>query len=382
MTKKNTTIQSTENKEEKKEKKKRKIIESFKKNKDKREKKNIALLVFTIFSMGVLLIFSAYAWFSTALNVQVRTFNMVVTRNSGLTISLDGINYDSFVEISKTILIDELKNTYPNNLSQWASNGMIPVSTNGIPNSDTYFFDIYSSSGVRYKNKAREVGFLSTIREREEYRRSFNNWIAFDLFLKNDTGSPISDNLYLDTGTGITFDKEEVSEEMQGLVNSARFGFARVGTVPKNTDPTTVQNLQCNGGCESIIYEPYHLAHTELSKERAKKYGLHLEDGTYFPTYAYIKQGGPFQMPDTISGAANLNLEYFKLQNTITDDSLRTPLFELPDGVTKMRVYVWIEGQDIDSLETNSEGAEITISINFIKDTRGYDAFNQYSTGS
>ena len=137
--------------------------------------------------MGVLLIFSAYAWFSTALNVQVRTFNMVVTRNSGLTISLDGINYDSFVEISKTILIDELKNTYPNNLSQWAANGMIPVSTNGIPNSDTYFFDIYSSSGVRYKNKAREVGFLSTIREREEYRRSFNNWIAFDLFLKNDT---------------------------------------------------------------------------------------------------------------------------------------------------------------------------------------------------
>ena len=348
-------------------------------NRDKRERKNMVLLVFSIFSMGVLLIFSAYAWFSTALNVQVRTFNMVVTRNSGLTISLDGITYDSFVEISKTILIDELQNTYPNNLSQWASNGMIPVSSNGIPNNDTYFFDIYSSSGVRYKNKAREVGYLSTIREREEYRRSFNNWIAFDLFLKNDTGSPISDNLYLDEGTGITFDKDEVSEEMQGLVNSARFGFARVGTVPKDTDPTTVQNLQCNGGCESIIYEPYDKAHTELSKERAKKYGLHLQDGTYFPTYAYVKQGGPFAMHDTISGAANLNLEYFKLQNTITDDSLRTPLFELPDGVTKMRVYVWIEGQDIDSLETNSQGAEITISINFIKDTRGYEAFNQYS---
>ena len=40
-----------------------------------------------------------------------------------------------------------------------------------------------------------------------------------------------------------------------------------------------------------------------------------------------------------------------------------------------MRVYVWIEGQDIDSLETDSEGAEVSISINFIKDTYGYTEY-------
>lgn len=357
----------------------RKRLKTRKENREKRERKNIYILLFSIFSMGVLLIFSAYAWFSTALNVQVRTFNMIVTRNSGLTISLDGIHYDSFVDISKTILIDELKNTYPNNLSQWASNGLVPVSSNGIPNNDTYFFDFYSSSGVTYRNKKREIGYLRTIREKEQFRLSFNRWIAFDVFLKNDTNSPIADNLFIDEGTGIFFDKEDVSEEMQGLLNSARFGFARVGSVPKDTDPTIVQNLQCNGACESFIYEPYSKDHTELSKERAKKYGLHLEDGSYFPTYAYIKQGGPFAMPDTISGAANLNLEYFQLQKTLTDDTLRTPLFEIPDGVTKMRIYVWLEGQDIDSLETNSEGADIEISINFVKDIKGYDSFNPES---
>ena len=51
------------------------------------------------------------------------------------------------------------------------------------------------------------------------------------------------------------------------------------------------------------------------------------------------------------------------------------PLFTIPDGITKMRVYVWIEGQDIDSLETDSEGAEVSISINFIKDTYGYTEY-------
>ena len=48
-----------------------------------------------------------------------------------------------------------------------------------------------------------------------------------------------------------------------------------------------------------------------------------------------------------------------------------------PNSITKVRVYVWLEGQDIDSLETRSEGADISIAINLIKDTAGFDAFNE-----
>ena len=40
-----------------------------------------------------------------------------------------------------------------------------------------------------------------------------------------------------------------------------------------------------------------------------------------------------------------------------------------------MRVYVWLEGQDIDSLETDSQGAEVSISISFVKDTQGYTEY-------
>ena len=36
---------------------------------------------------------------------------MSVAKNGGLTISLDGINYDTFVEVSEDILINQLKNT-------------------------------------------------------------------------------------------------------------------------------------------------------------------------------------------------------------------------------------------------------------------------------
>lgn len=345
----------------------------------RRERRNKPLTIFSIFALGLLLLMSTYAWFSTSLNVQVRTFNMLVTRNSGLTISLDAINYGPYVDVSKVILIDELQELYPNNLSQWASNGLTPVSSPGITNPNSYFFDIFASSGIRYKdNRQENDGYLRTYKVNDLARREFNSYIAFDIFLRNETGSPVSDNLFIDAGSGLFFDDEETtSEEMAGLLNSSRIGLVKVGSVPLDTDPNIVQNLTCNNDCQSVIYEPTSTSHSELSIERAQKYGLHLEDGVSFPTYAYIKAGGPFFVKDTISGAANLSTEYFREQVTITEeDYADTPLFEIPDGITKVRVYVWLEGQDIDSLETNSSGADVDISINFIKDTTGYDTFN------
>ena len=66
-----------------------------------------------------------------------------------------------------------------------------------------------------------------------------------------------------------------------------------------------------------------------------------------------------------------LDTEHFALQSSIT--SFTNPIFEIPNGVTKMRVYVWIEGQDVDSLETSSKGAAISIALNLIKDLAGYN---------
>lgn len=337
----------------------------------KKDKHRFYISVVTIFLLGILLIFSTYAWFSTSLNVRVKTFNMIVTKNSGLSISFDAINYDRSIEISEDILINRLVETYPNNLSQWASNGLIPVSSPGIKNRNSYFFDVYTSSGVRYRSKELINGFVSTNLATEKNRRSFNNFIAFDLFLKNETGSPISDNLYFEEDTEFKMTSES-SEEMEGLINSARIGIVKVGSVALDTPVETIQNLQCNNDCESIIFEPNSTKHSALSIERAKKFGINLKEGRQFPTYAYKKAGGPFEIADTVSGSVAINYDYFELQDTRTEDEIDRPLFPIPDGITKIRIYVWIEGQDIDSLETDSQGAETAISISFRKDTQGY----------
>lgn len=360
---------------------KNKSIKKKKKDQTKerfRDRKNFKITIVLIILFGILSVFSTYAWFSSSLNVQVRTFNVVVDKTSGLTISLDGINFDSSVEINVNTLIRDLRTLYPNHTNQWSTNGLTPVSSNGITNPNSPVFNMFQSSGVLYyrRDQNRENGFVSTEQITETGPKEFSYYIAFDLFFKNVTGSPVSDNLYLDYGSSIIMNTD-ASEEMQGLGNSVRLGIVKIGSVDNDAPASVVQNVGCNGQCESIIYEPNSRNHTNLSIERASKYGVDLINGQRFPTYAFKMAGGPIFVKNTVSGSENLDLNYFSLQNTITEENLEEPLFQIPDGITKTRVYLWIEGQDIDSLETESDGAELTVSINFTKDTMGYNAFDE-----
>ncbi len=346
----------------------------IKKIRKRMSKKKKYLTIFYIFLLTVLLIVTTYAWFSTALNVQIRDFNVVAAKNSGLSISFDAINYDTFLEISRENIIEDLGARYPTHTNHWSDNGLVPVSTNGI-GSIPDKFDFYFTDGIYYLNNDKEQPFLRTLKSKEDDPNPYSYFTSFDIFLKNETGSPVPDNLYLTNETKAIFNGE-YSEEMDSLLNTMRFGFVKIGSVDHDTPATTVQNMTCIGTCEDVIYEPYHTTHTDLSIERAKKYGINLRDGSAFPTFGMIKAGGPIMMKNAVSGSTSLEPEYFRLQETFNSQELSQSLFEVPDGVTKVRVYAWLEAQDIDSLETNSTGAELTLSIDFEKDTAGWEAFN------
>ncbi len=334
----------------------------------------IALIV--IFLCAVLLIFASYAWFSTNLNIKIKTLNMVVAKNSDITISFDGVNFDRSIEITKENIYENLADLYPNHKTQWPSNGLIPVSSPGISSSNNDYFDMFETNGVLYYKKDKDRGFLKTRLSKQDEPREYNYYLAFDIFIKNDTGSPKADNLYFDDTTSI-FATGDIDEEMQGLINSFRIGIVKIGSVNLDASVREIQNVKCNNNCTDAIYEPYSKFHTPLSIERSKKYNIDLVDGNYFPTYAYRKAGGPIYVENSISGSSKIDREFFIPQETITDDTLDTSIFEIPNGITKARVYVWIEGQDIDSLETHSKGTDIDLSINFIKDTAGWTAYGE-----
>lgn len=338
---------------------------------------NVRLLISAAVVMAVLLIFASYAWLSASLNVKVKFLDLSVSSDHGIFISLDGIDFSDSVEISLDSIVTNLFDTYPNHTNQWSSVGLWPVSSNGIrtPNHDK--FDVFIGDVVRYKDRRKPRTLTTALADETEPSHS-SIYIAFDIFLKNVSGSPKSDNLYLTNDTAIDFEEsttEEVKTAMQGIMNSMRFGFVKIGSVSSKSDINTIQNIKCNNNCQMVIYEPNSKSHTQASIEAiGERYGIELIDGQYYPSYGIIKEGKNLQHMNGHPGTGiPLDTEHFALQQTIFEEDFERPIFQVPNGITKMRVYVWIEGQDLDSLETNSQGSAVYISIDFEKDMAGYE---------
>jgi len=350
------------------------IDEKNKKNPKRRRK----LFVLTFLS-ACLLIFATYAWFSATLNVKIKFFNMAVASDDGLFISLDGIDFDNEITVTVDSILKDLTPRYPNHVNRWALSGLWTVSSNGIPNNNSDKFAMFEGQVVRRRPRDRTDTtirrFLNTIPIPEEYPTAAGTFIAFDFFLKNVSPSPYADNLYFNEDTYIDFAENttgERKEELMGVRNSLRFGIVKIGSVPMDTDVRGIQNIQCNNRCESVIYEPFHTEHSLGSIADAMSHGIYLIDGVPAPTYAVIREGYRLEHKNGHFGTGiPLDRDHFAPQETITN--FATPIFEIPPGITKLRAYFWIEGQDVDSLEADSKGAMLEVFIGLIKDLASYE---------
>ena len=338
-----------------------------------------AKLVFLVtFFVGVLFTVATYAWFSASLNVKVKFFDVKVSTETGLFISLDGINFSDSVDISHDTIITDLKRLYPNHTNQWANSGLWSVSSNGIPDSNSDKFAMYNGNMRKYTDKARKgIRFVNTTLISEDESSDWNQYVAFDIFLKNVSGSPKKDNLYIGRTTYIDFDDtadDETREKMQDIFNTMRMGIVKIGETGLKSDINTIQNLKCNGQCTAVIYEPNSTKHNQESIEAAQALGISLADNTYVPTYGVIAEGSYLDHKSGfINSGVSLDTEHFAFQQTIFESDFSKPIFEIPNGITKCRVYVWIEGQDVDALEVHSEGAPVALNLDLEKDLAGYE---------
>lgn len=335
------------------------------------------LLVMIAFFSAILIIVATYAWLSASLNVKIKFFDLVVASDSGLFISLDGVNFGSEIEITLDTVIRDLNKTYPHHTNQWAGAGLWPVSTIGIKDANQDRFNVFKGEIVKYRHYQERKKYLATFLIGEPEANTINQYIAFDLFLKNISGSPKNDNLFLLEDTFVELD-EKISDDdkkaMSGIVDSMRFGFIKIGSVATTEPVSVIQNIKCNNNCQMVIFEPNGTSHSAVAIEKAAELGVIIKDGEYVPTYAVIKEGERLEHPNGHIGSGfPLDSEHFALQETIKETDLIKPIFEIPHGITKMRIYVWLEGQDIDSLETTSRGAALGIGINLEKDLAGYE---------
>jgi hypothetical protein len=303
---------------------------------------------------------STFAWFTSNRVVTVNTINVHVAASGGIEISADGANWKAI------ILPDDLTSvhdtTYPTSKNQMPSQ-MEPVSTGKDIDGSTGFLKMYY--GRTDNNDSGEYILTSTRIIEQEGNGDTNDgkFIAFDLFFKvsNDTV------IYLTNNSKVTY----LNEEGKGIAAATRIAFVDEGTVPNGTDLETIQALKGATSATAYIWEPNYDVHTASAVANAHDvYGITTtrENATrivYDGVISEIGSESGILLKDAKSDRypaffRRVNIDYFTKQ----DFTEYQQVFTLRSGITKIRIYMWIEGQDVDC-ENNASYDDIQFDLQF-----------------
>lgn len=333
--------------------KKRKNTKTTKSSDYKKAKKRVFILILLLVLMILLLGSGTYAWFSSNKHGTIESIDINVATVTGLEISENAIDWKN--ELTKEELINAYK-TYPRSMNQLPDT-LSNVST--AANVTNGFMDMFY--GIT--SEENDGGFTLTTTDQEEKRCTGDeecvdkHYIAFDVFLKVTTPSAI----------GITANSSvlpQAGAQDKGSQNAARVGFVVEGTVGPNAS-AAAQALK--GGSKGLIWEPNYDTHSDTGVAAARNvYGI-TTSKTGASRIAYKGVNRAFQTPIYINQTDRSS--YF---TSVNPDIATTKMFQenqylmnIGAGITKVRVYMWLEGQDVD-MENNVAATKLSYTLEFI----------------
>ena len=336
----------------------------------RKSKRRMNSLFMALLLTAVMLIMSTYAWFSANRVVEIKGITAKVSAAEGLQISLDAKTWSSSVTVNETEL--QKVKTYNNyNLPE----ELHPVSTTGATSSGevSFYQGLVSADGTQLTG----AGAASAT----------NDYIVFDIYLKNSS-SRTEDDLQLAPNTevklGATTGKEGVQNT--GLENSVRVGLSLFSTTATFTTAQADIAKLAPGTPLVAIWEPNYNKHiAEVVTNDTRLGGNASSD---FKTFGLLNSG-----TGTLTGINGTAATDFMAEtNTIRTDAKitsETPPVKLtsaaaagegasaqPAGtqlklpgnaISKARVYIWLEGQDPDCIDTASTGKYLDFVLNLSK---------------
>ena len=324
----------------------------------KYHKRRRRFLFIWFFFLTIFLSTITYAWFSSNRIADLQFFDIHVETDGGLEISENAISWKT------ELTVDELKNaykTYPTSLNQ-IPGIMKPMSSGGSVDANGYlniFFGLAESNGTN-------AYYLTTYRKIEERTTEYSNegdFIVFDVFFKTSAPKP----LYLSKESYVRPNEEE----SRGIENSARIAFIYEGNVPTETDLSTVQRLKSASENNVYMWEPNYDVHTSHGVSNARSiYGIETTEtnASILPYDGVVGTVTNSARVDIRNASANNYPNLFKRVNvdiyTRSAYNQNNYLFDLQPGITKLRIYMWLEGQDVDSENKASQG-DISYKIQF-----------------
>ena len=327
-----------------------------KKENKKENKKKLSSLILLLFVSVIFLGTASYAWFTSNKSVKVDTLDVHVETQSGLQISTDATKWKTVVNST------DITTGYSGAVNQLPAN-LEPVSTGKIVDTTTGYLNMYH--GVVESN---ETDFILTSGKSTETNGTNGMFIAFDLFFKVEKETP----LYLTTSSSVVA-KEGSSD--QGLKNASRVAFLNEGTSDISVAPETIQQLKGATDGTTYIWEPNYDTHTDAAVANARDtYGITTSTtgGNQLPYDGIISDITSGDNVLLSNAKASSFAEKFK---AVTPDYKTNaafggsqqeyvPIFTLNKGISKVRVYMWVEGQDVDC-ENNASGTDISFNLHF-----------------
>ena len=313
-------------------------------NYNKKRKRRIWYLFLCLLLTGMMFTFSTYAWFTANRIVSVESLNVHVEAQGGIEVSVDGTNWKTIVTMDD---IEGAGATYSTNINQLPER-LEPVSTGGIVSNG--FVNMYY--GVASGNASGDY-ILSTVKSNESAGVN-GTFMAFDLFFKVDNAATI----YLTPDSVINF----LGTKNPGVENSVRLGFLDEGTVAIGSDLSTIQSLR-NGTTDSLyIWEPNANTHSSTGISNAfSVYGTSIGSNNSPLSYSGVSSEIDSNLNILLKDANSSKYpSYFTNVDidcaTYSGFSSNEKIFDFKAGITKMRIYIWIEGQDVDCENGSSSG--------------------------
>lgn len=326
----------------------------------RKRKRKIFLSILWLLFTAILFSTSSYAWFTANRVVTINSLNVHVAASGGIEISADGTNWKSIIQLNDLLTVHDT--TYPNSVNQ-VPNELEPVSTGLKVDSNTGFLEMFY--GVVDNNLSGDY-ILNSVRNIESEsngNESDGKFIAFDLFFRVSEDTDI----YLTQNSGVNY----FGDLDTGIANAVRIAFLNEGTVENGSSLGVIQSLKNATDSDVYLWEPNYDVHTQAAISNAfDVYGIVtssvnaeriLYDGIInefgYDSNILLKNSNSSNYSNLFK---RVDVDYY----TSANFSENIKVFKLLRGITKIRVYMWIEGQDVDC-ENNASYGDIVFNIQF-----------------
>ena len=289
-----------------------------------------------------------YAWFTTSPTASVTGMDVNVKAANGIQISLDARTWKSTISSAdiKDFIDGRDAAVYPGAVNQFPDGSPISEGGEGIE-----IMPVSSAGNVvdgklaMFYGEIDKQGKLTTTAEAEADRINGGNFIAFDLFINNtvDKDQPLK----LDKVGDLS--KVAASTAFNGNDNAKAETAVRVAFIYQGN--VAAGNYKgawdLNGGTSAVIWEP----NSKIHPVGVVDANGDAPSTTSKTPYNGVKAAFTAKDLDKLSDAEVSAVETFdETKDIIT----------LKPGINKVRIYIWLEGQDVDCVNQISYGDFVT----------------------